>query len=972
MIDIQKDKENLNHINYEDKELSVFLYLKTYCLEKFLANIKRDYAEKQKVVFISHSLWKDSDNIDENLKRLSNYLKSSWIEVNLDYIKKPENLETFMKNWVFHCGKVILVWTLQLAKRINKDLESSWENKYNITKEYSYIKEKISKTGEESLVPILFEWTRRSSFPKDFIENFSHLLVQKFTDEKGSFDVNKNFDKIPEIVKNIFEIKNCEKYDKYFEEYKIELSKISKIDKIDIESLFKVLFEGVFDKEDKINLEIIINIVTLKFILGQSKLSKQYNHINDVKYFSWRIKEIIKLNNKIFPNIGNKTFVQILSSWPWEWKTALSKQFIANNQNEYSFNFLINCSDSSQMKISYEKLCENLKIPTYKKSLEELKKDVKNHLSKKDNYWWILLFDNVIKQEDIIDCIPPIWWSVIITTQNSDWYETDFEVENLEKLDKDSSFELFLKVSWKSKETLKKEEIIYIEKLTKRLWFLPLAIKNSASYIRKSKKDIGEYLDLLSRWFPNIIKLESRLSDYEKTVYESLILSIESIENPFLKEMLYIISFLDETKLPVDFISKIEEIYPRTMKNKIERELEFDSYLSYLYEYCILEEEEKTKNKHIHRLQSEVINIASAWDKRYYIDLLTNYMKKYSDYDSESQDKNNNIGDLVSHILKLSSFVFDEFIINGYKKIENVDDNTKEKIKKLLLETWIYLSTVKSNFLKAEFIFSNLIINNNNMNNDITLEQANLYNKSWYNLLIAWNYKEALKEYKKSKKILDYLLSTNTTQKQELQKLVADNYSWIWSSMRFLFKHEESLEFHKKSLEIRIKLYWEYSLKASLNYRNIWILYFDMWKYDESIQYHEKSVKIREKLWNSLETWVWYSSLWKSMAKNWKTEEWIEFLKKWLQLLYKKFWNKDNIRTTILYNDLWVAYFDKWDYNLAEENLLKSFDLRVELLWDSHPYTLETFDNISSLYNKTWEQEKLKEIKKKLDSFKKD
>ena len=68
-------------------------------------------------------------------------------------------------------------------------------------------------------------------------------------------------------------------------------------------------------------------------------------------------------------------------------------------------------------------------------------KDVKEFLSRKNNYWWILVFDDVRREEDIKNDIPRDWWSVIITTRSNKW-EGDYLVEDLDKLDREDAISL--------------------------------------------------------------------------------------------------------------------------------------------------------------------------------------------------------------------------------------------------------------------------------------------------------------------------------------------------------------------------------------------------------------------------------------------------------------------------------------------------------------------------------------------------
>ena len=109
----------------------------------------------------------------------------------------------------------------------------------------------------------------------------------------------------------------------------------------------------------------------------------------------------------------------------------------------------------------------------------------------------------------------------------------------------------------------------------------------------------------------------------------------------------------------------------------------------------------------MHSLQNEIINISlEEKEKIEYIELLIEYMESYC---SENEEK---LWEMSSHILKLASFVFIEFLDYWYKLVNWVNQEKKDNLIKLLFDVWVFLSKIRSDFEKAEFIFSSLISNN--------------------------------------------------------------------------------------------------------------------------------------------------------------------------------------------------------------------------------------------------------------------
>ncbi len=990
------DKNNLNYANFEDREFAVKFYFKNCCLEKFLANIKRDYPENVKI-FLSHTTWDDNDDIDNNLKRIAKYFISVWLEVILDKFNAPDDLNKFMQYEISSSNKWVLVWTPNLKTKIDKNLEENTikSKQENITKEYKLYKLKIKENWEDWVLPILIKWKRKQSFPFEFLENFWHLLVHKFTNKDWEFDETQIFEKIPKLIKKILEIKDDnEKYLIDFNSYSKEVNNISNLKVSEIE----FFFEKIIKNKNLLNIDSLINWIDLDFILENSEVrwTQEERYLSEIKYFSWRVKEILFLNNILFPNIWNKTWVTVIN-WKWGiWKSAIAKQFASINQDNHTFNFIINCSDKTQMKISYDELSKRLGISIYEKSLEDLILEVKEKLSKQNNYWWLLIFDNVIKQEDVSSCIPLFWWSVIITTQDTNWELWDYNIQNLDILTKWEWFELVSKILWTFGENIDENEKTDIQKLVKRLWKHPLALKNASFYIKNTGRSVKYYLSLLDRGFPSLMKLNIKLFDYEKTIYESLSISLENIQDPFLKEFFYFMSFLDETNLPLDFIKQISEIYPISITDEIEKELYFNDCLSYWYKYSIIEKNEKTDDPHIHRLQNEIINISIPWDSKYYIELLVKYMKSYCEYDTNNPNEKDTMKDMNSHIFKISSFIFDEFVTNGYKKVENIDKQIELDTIELLKRSSDYSRSIANNFSKSIDINTRLISYCKNMDQNSTVEQIENYYNLWKTFIEKWDYNKAKKEINNwidiSKELkneieeakgyvflircYEFLWNYNEWIKFfEKAKSLFDKNSikdsldvalmWnnAWNINYQIWHYDDYLLFHKKALKIRLSDSWDNNIIISDNYNSIWFAYYCLWNYKQSLKYHNKSLKIKVALFWEYHTItaLSYNNIWVTYEYIWDYEKSLYYAKKVLKIRRKKLW-ENHILTALSYNNIWVSYQFQWNYEKALEYHNNSLEIRKNIS------TINT--DIAMSYTNIWyvfiKQKKYKEAREQL------
>ena len=122
--------------------------------------------------------------------------------------------------------------------------------------------------------------------------------------------------------------------------------------------------------------------------------------------------------------------------------------------------------------------------------LTAMARGVSRWFNQNDN--WLLVFDNVEKPNDIVDYVPTtLRGHVLVTSRFTDWsrFGTTITVERFtckEAID-------YIVMSGATQDRNKAGN------LAEHLGYLPLALEQAAAFIRSSKLDVSEYLDLFER-----------------------------------------------------------------------------------------------------------------------------------------------------------------------------------------------------------------------------------------------------------------------------------------------------------------------------------------------------------------------------------------------------------------------------------------------------------------------------------------
>ncbi|XP_024393012.1 disease resistance protein L6 [Physcomitrium patens] len=176
-------------------------------------------------------------------------------------------------------------------------------------------------------------------------------------------------------------------------------------------------------------------------------------------------------------------------------KTTIAKTTLNNVKHMYDASCFIECDESTSD--CYQSLChilEQLKVEAKPKDLKESQKMLKLFLSRKRV---IIVFDNVINQNQIEDVVPMddlfsmSGSTLIVTTQNGEVMEhcgIELCKINIEELDEETRLRLFITHSCGHEGKLPNELVEVGKKIVKACNGLPLSLKVMGAYLRDKKR----------------------------------------------------------------------------------------------------------------------------------------------------------------------------------------------------------------------------------------------------------------------------------------------------------------------------------------------------------------------------------------------------------------------------------------------------------------------------------------------------
>ena len=277
-------------------------------------------------------------------------------------------------------------------------------------------------------------------------------------------------------------------------------------------------------------------------------------------------------------------------------KTQLALEYAFRYRSEYGTVWWINAEEVQSIAAGFSALARKLGIPEQQEQ-ERVIEAVKETLRQREH--WLLIFDNVTEEAEVLPFIPGAGSGDILVTSRSN---------------------LWRQLSPLNVSTWKREEsVVFLNTRTQRdddhgagqiadaLGDLPLALEQAAAYITDTEISYTDYLNLFTKRRKDLWADEEAPVNYEQTVTTTWNVSIEKVkeESRVGLEILCFFSFLAPDNIPRSFLDAVPEFLPDGQGMPFEDTLETGKAIKALKRFSLMEVIEDAFS--IHRLVQHVV-----------------------------------------------------------------------------------------------------------------------------------------------------------------------------------------------------------------------------------------------------------------------------------------------------------------------------------------------------------------------------
>jgi tetratricopeptide (TPR) repeat protein len=637
-------------------------------------------------------------------------------------------------------------------------------------------------------------------------------------------------------------------------------------------------------------------------------------------------------------------------------KTRLACEYAKKHEKEYlSGVYFINAFSKENVHVQvYQFAIEKNLIDKEEKNQSVILEKVKKWMKENDN--WLFILDNVEHYKNIEDLLKydtDIFVNskrhFIITSRKTYPQLEDIDLTVFNEVE---AKEFFRTHTGKDFDTgLEPDK--YAESIAKELGYLPLALEQAASYIKKHKKSYQEYYKLIKMSLLEIL----RKGDYESEtlpVQATFNISIRMIENEETKQLLNLCSFFAPDNIHCSwFIDANKQLksYSPSLQEKIKNNEEYKKILNELAEYSLVRIEDNKIS--IHRLTQEVVK-KSLKDKddneqKKWINCCIDILDKQRNSDFSKAELRSLFTEMTPHILSVTVYPCLErqeevanlyvFLGYGFVKLANYDEALKY-------------------FQKALAVWKKLL----GIEHPSTAASYNHIGFVYYN---QGDYANALEYYQNALDIREKVLG-----KEHFD--IAISYNNIGGIYNEQGDYPKALEYYQKALEIQEKVLGKEHLDTAISYNNIGGIYNRQGDYANALKYFQMALDIREKLLGKEhpDTARSYNNIGIIYNRQGNYLNALEYDQKALAI-QEKVLGKEHPDTATSYNNIGFVYYNQGNYPKALEYYQMALDIYENVLGKEHPDTAISYNNIGGIYNEQGDYPKaLKYYQMALDIYK--
>jgi tetratricopeptide (TPR) repeat protein len=524
------------------------------------------------------------------------------------------------------------------------------------------------------------------------------------------------------------------------------------------------------------------------------------------EYFTGRETEIKTLRT----NLRQTRFgaiIQAISGLGGVGKTALAVEYVYVHREEYRHIFWIGAE--SDLLSQFANLALTLKLCSPQMDAETRSKLARGWLEQNED--WLLVFDNATNAESLEKYTPKGGGHVLITSRARGGFgRTELR---LEVWDEGTAVRYLLDRLSDTKEEDKENRA---KRLAKALGYLPLALSQAASYMKRKVVSLKTYLQRFESTEYHVLE-EGKADAYETTVAKTWNISFEVV-----REAVGEFTYLEPYVLAL-FTTLVPDDIPRVVfqaVSVIEQGLE--RWLEELNHYSLIELGESKVS--VHRLVQRVMQASPKCpDRRASLELtLPTLVRAYPEGDFEHRGL---LAELLPHWEECWKGIGEERIVS-------------KEAGALLNQFGCYLNA-QGRYAEAEPLFMQAL---EKRQNSLPAEHPDIA-QSLNNLAVLYDtqgrYEEAEPLYKQA---LEMVQNSLPAEHPDIAQSL-NNLAVLYDTQG---RYEEAEPLHKQALEKRQNSLpaGHPSIAGSLN--NLALLYDNQGRYEEAEPLHKQALEIME------------------------------------------------------------------------------------------------------------------------------
>ena len=337
--------------------------------------------------------------------------------------------------------------------------------------------------------------------------------------------------------------------------------------------------------------------------------------------FVGRYREFEKLRRLFSSLDGNSHYSVAIFGLGGVGKSQVASEFAYRYKSKYSSVFWVNGSSRQKLVNDYVGIASKmLNTSVADKYPEGIAKALKIWLDSEEAaaHKWLLIVDGADNINKIQDLLPQAGHLLVTTRDQLAVGSVLYDGVEIEQMGLEEATDLFRRSVDVDEEDWDAEKLGLALNIVKELGYLPLAIEQSAAYIRETRCSLAKYLEL---WKTSRIALLDRPSkrrpnfshENGRTIATTWTVSFQklAIESSTAADLLFLFAFLDCESIPETLIknglAKIGERCP-SLAALVKNEVLYDEAICALNSFSLISRRPDTDRIQVHILVGHVIH----------------------------------------------------------------------------------------------------------------------------------------------------------------------------------------------------------------------------------------------------------------------------------------------------------------------------------------------------------------------------